>query len=1259
MTQRKVVAAVLSLVIFCFLTVLPTQMAAQQTASLTGVVTDGSGAVIPGVEVSLVDTQTGATQNATTNELGVYLFVRVRPAGGYTLTFTKEGFKKHSIVDVAVTVNTTGTRNAMLEIGEVSAVVTVESAGATTINTTDATIGNAIETRRIQDLPLSLRNSPARLLGLQPGVVANTGGGANRDGAVTGARTDQGNITLDGLDVNDMAGGFAFTVVGQAPIDTIQEFRTVSANPAATDGRSGGAQITLVTKSGTNDWHGSARYFWRHEAFAANSFFNNKAGTPRPTLRRHQFGGNYSGPILRDRLFFFSDYEARRQNSQFTNQRTAPLQHVFNGSVAYVNDGPGCGASSTLQTAPSCVTILTPAEVAMIDPAGIGAASGILSTLSSRYPVGQLGLGGNGVNTGGIRFNSPVTLKDNIWTNRVDFTAGSHRLFGRFNIQRFEQDRTDGPIQQFPGDEKSTNSTSRDWSYAIGHTWTINSNAVNQATFGITKQVFAFNRTSRPSFPNSFTFSGLSAPFVGLSSQGRDVPVPTIRDDFNYLKGNHNFQMGGSFKPIRQKSQLTNDFNFVTVGLGGLTSALCGRPVGGGQCAGGTTTTGNHLRPNMAVFGIPNIADSATSRGQWDSMFTFLTGRFASISTSFNYDPSGAAFAPGTGKNRNFAYNEYEAYFQDTWRVRQDLTLTFGVRWAYYSVPYEVNGFQASNDIDFGNLITIRALNAANGVSGPNAEPFLRYDLAGQGNNAAGYSEPDLNNWAPRFSLAYNPSFREGPLGWFFGDRKTSVRLGGAVTYDRVAGAITFIQDQVSYLFDNSSSTSFGDADPFLALLNDPRFTSFSSLPVTNAPPVITRPFTPFVDSTGFPTGNQTGEFNFAIPRDFRTPYSYVYDLSVQRELPARLFLEVSYVGRLGRKLFSQGDAAQVFDFRDNASGQFMIQAFNALQAEILAGGAITPQPWFENQIGAGGTTLVAGALGSLVEIGDTSDTIQALYGAGLLDANVGLSGQFSTNIYNGNFASSTYQGMLVSLRRQFSQGLQFDLNYTWSHSIDNQSSVTNTVAGGLICDLRNLRVCRGNSDFDVRHIINSNWIYELPFGRGRAIGRSAPTWLDQFIGGWEVAGIYTWRTGFAFRTTTGSFPVGFNFNSPGVLIGPSSALKGNIHSVGSGSTSTIQFFADPTTTLAAFRNPTHGEIGNRNNLSGPGFWNVDLGVLKRFRMPWSESHRLTFRWEAFNAFNHVSFLEPNANINSSQFGNITGERSSPREMQFALRYDF
>jgi len=214
-------------------------------------------------------------------------------------------------------------------------------------------------------------------------------------------------------------------------------------------------------------------------------------------------------------------------------------------------------------------------------------------------------------------------------------------------------------------------------------------------------------------------------------------------------------------------------------------------------------------------------------------------------------------------------------------------------------------------------------------------------------------------------------------------------------------------------------------------------------------------------------------------------------------------------------------------------------------------------------------------------------------------------------------------------------------------------------VVGGLVCDLRNLRVCRGNSDFDAAHIINVNWIYDLPIGRGQYIGRDTPTWLNYVIGGWEVSGIYSWRTGFAFSTTTGSFPVGFNFNSPAAVIGARSALEGSIHTVGTGSSSTLQFFRDPTAALGALRNPNNGEIGNRNNLRGPRFSNVDLAVLKNFKMPWSEKHRLQFRWEMFNAFNHPSFNEPNANFNSGSFGVISGERSSPREMQFALRYDF
>jgi hypothetical protein len=252
---------------------------------------------------------------------------------------------------------------------------------------------------------------------------------------------------------------------------------------------------------------------------------------------------------------------------------------------------------------------------------------------------------------------------------------------------------------------------------------------------------------------------------------------------------------------------------------------------------------------------------------------------------------------------------------------------------------------------------------------------------------------------------------------------------------------------------------------------------------------------------------------------------------------------------------------------------------------------------------------------------------------------------------------------MLVSLRKRFSRGLQFDFNYTWSHAIDNGSSVVNTVAGGLVCDLRNLRVCRGDSDFDIRHLVNANFIYELPFGRGRSIGSGVSGWVNQIIGGWQVSGIYVYRSGLPFSTTTGSFPVGFNFNSPAALNGSIAALRGTIHDDDDG---TIQFFNNPLNVFdpsspqaGLLRYPRHGEIGSRNVLRGPGFWNLDTALLKNFQMPWSESHRLQIRWEAFNLFNHNSFGLPNALITSPAFGQITTSASTPREMQFAIRYEF
>jgi hypothetical protein len=980
-------------------------------------------------------------------------------------------------------------------------------------------------------------------------------------------------------------------------------------------------------------------------------------------LIRNQFGGALGGAVKKNKLFYFFNYEGRRQASQDQNLRTVPLDHVRNGSVAYINNGAGCNSGSRLNTTPSCITILTPAQVAALDPNGTGADAALITFLSGRYPRANDLSKGDGINTGGFRFNSPFHRLDNTYVTRIDYNLTSkQKLFGRFNIVREQNtDDINADGQRFPGDPESGQIQQQDWTLAIGHTWTINSNMINQLTVGVSKSILNFPRTFRPTFPNNFTYGGvlapgpngtsnigLTAPFPGFSSQFRQVPVPTYRDDFTLIRGKHAVQFGVSLKPNKQVSTLLNDFNTVTLGLGGLN---------------------NQLNPSLRPS---NILNDQTVTTNFDSAFTLALGRIGSVASTFNYNPTGTALPLGTGSHRDFHYNDYEAYVQDNWRVATSLTLNYGLRWAYYGVPFEANGLETAPSLGLNDVFGARLANSPNGVA---ATPNLVYNLAGKANNARGYYDPGLTNFGPRLGLAYNPSFSNGLLHRLLGDRKTVFRVGGAVLYDRETTTLTFITDQVSYLFNSTPTTLFGNADPATALKTDPRFSSISASPATNVPPPITRPITPFVDSTGIAVGTSQNQNNYAIDPHFRTPYVYNFGLGIQRELPGNFIVEFDYVGRLGRKLFTEGDASQIVDFKDPASGQSMLASFANVQSELAAKtplNAIAPEPWIENQVNAASlaatgktclmrfgltcTRFAARNFGSSFVRGSATGVVRNLALSNLLLSNVGMAGQFFENAYVTNLGSSNYNGLLVSLRKRLSHGLVFDLNYTFSHSIDNNSSVFNTAFGGTVFDLRDPRAGRGNSDFDANHVINGDWVYSLPFGRGNHFGGNASGWMNQIIGGWQISGFVNWRSGFAFSTLSGGSPVTAAITSPAVLTGGSSALASTIHTDKSG----LQFFTDPTAAQAALSFPLIGTSGNRNNLRGPGYFNTDMALLKSFKMPWSENHRLQFRWESFNAFNHANFVEPSANIfTPSTFGVISTQRGNPRQMQFALRYDF
>ena len=1241
--------------------------AAQATSGVTGVVTDPSGATMAGVSVTLTNSTTGFHAETKTDDQGVYQFPVVPPGTGYQLSFTIANFRTLTLAGVSLGVGVSETKNAQMQVGEAVQRVEITATGEGSINTEDASIGNVISRSQVEQLPIQFRLNASAVLTLQPGVQSDSNSMSDQYGSVTGARADQQNITVDGLDVTDEVIGQAFDTVGRAPIDSVQEVRTIVGSADSTFGRSSSAQVDISTKGGTNEFHGSLREYNRNTDFEANNFFNNLSGVPRGVLIRNQFGGSIGGPIQRDKLFFFFDYDGLRQTSPAQTVQDVPVDAVRNGGINYINSNAGCTGASRLNTTPNCITTLTAAQVQAMDPAGIGADPGLVSLFGSRYPEPNFPSAGDGINSEGFLFNAPDKERENTFIGRLDYNlSATQKLFARGT---WDRDSADYSTQQFPGDpEGLIGFIGHNRSFVVGHTWIISPTLVNYVFAGLTRQVQFYPAEYAPTAPNSFGFgyyANFASPYGGFSSQGRSVGVPEVREQLTWEKGHHNFEFGGDIRLIRNYSTLGNSINFLTIGLGPNFANLDAS-----------------LRPS-------DINADHGAQNEWDGTFTTILGSYSAANTNYNYDLQGNPLAIGSPAIRNWAYNEAEFYAQDTWHLTAGLTFSYGLRWDYHGVPYEQNGYESIGSLTEQQLFGARVAAAASGTNGNGAAPIMSYGLAGPANNAPGYYNPDYKDFAPRIGLAYSPSFTNGLLNKIFGDRKTSIRAGAGIVYDRVLDTLEFELDEENFLFSNQVPEVFGSsADPEGSLQNDPRFTSLTSAPAPPGVP-ISRPYTPNVDPSGNPIGlADLGGFPnfFNFDRNMKSPYAVTASLGVQRELPGNFFLEVDYFGRFGRRLASIGDAAQQLNFKDPASGQYLNSAFAAVQTQLQAGTdptAVTAQPWFENQVGAAAqqnyglacgdffsgaglncTQLAAYLDDSYIPYGDLSSTDLVLSEYGLLLPNTGLLAQTGSAGYIGNFSSSNYNGLIIALRKKLSNNLQFDFDYAFAHSIDNVSDINNSFveftssANGLVCDLRNLRTCRASSDFDARHTISANYVYTLPFGRGQRFLGGAPRAVDALIGGWGTSGIVTWRSGFALNTGTGTFPIDFTMSAPAVYVGPASNVAQQI-SVDT-QAQQVQFFANQQNALNAFQYPFGGGTGNRNALRGPNFSNVDMGLFKYFAMPWSESQKLQFRADAFNVFNNVSFASPSTAINDpGSFGLITSQENSPRVLQVALRYEF
>ncbi|MDR3724865.1 MAG: carboxypeptidase-like regulatory domain-containing protein [Terracidiphilus sp.] len=1196
---------------------------AQQSASITGVVTDPTGAVIPDVAVVLQSTTTGFTYKATTNSVGSYVITSVTPGPGYKLTFSRTGFQPTAINGVYINVSTTRTQNATLKIGTTAEVVQVSATSEiVTLNTEDATIGNNFQVQFMQELPVANRDSPAALFSMQPGVTGNS---------ATGARTDQSSVTVDGLDVNLQTSGTFGYIVGNAPVDSVQEFRGTVAGMTSSASLGGGGHFDLITKSGSNAFHGALVEYHRDTDTAANSWFNNNStpATPRAGLHRNQFGGQVGGPIKKNKAFFYFDWDSRRDSIASSQTRTIPNTYVSQGMLPYKN------AAGTIE-------YVTPAQLKSYDPSNLGANSSILSLFSSRYPTPNIS-GGNNYSTSGYRFNYPYTYVENVYVAKFDYNlTDKQKLWAKFSISRVN---TEQSAIQFPGDPETSPYVDRSRTWVIGHTWTPNDHMTNSASWGQVVDDEAFPNTYNPQGASQITFglttSGsamFDSPYASASNaQGRTIPVPVIRDEFNWVKGRHNIQIGGLFKYVNPFYWTILNYNDPSIGMGGYLSS-------------GLTKS---MRPS----------DIASSTVSYDAMFTNLLGHYANQTSTYNYDAKGNVLKQGTGAQHNYRYYEGEVYIQDSWKIFPNLTATVGINWVHYTVPYDKNGIESVPSLDFNTYWNDRLQQSAGGNYGNSAVPFISYSLSGPANGQPKLFNAEKKNFGPHVSFDYSPSW----------DKKSVFSVGASLDYDRtVVNALLYQQSQFSYIFQAKSSAKYGSAAGVAAsLTNDARFAGVSSPIAAPAVPTMTKPFTPYV-SGGVPYGLANGQaYNESIDKNFKTPYSINLSFGFQHEFPKGFLLKTNYAGRFGRRLMAQADVNQLIDFPDSKSGQTLSQAVINLENQTRSGATITNQPFFENIGGKGATNYIVnpnGAnLSSLLQIGDFGDLVEALNAYGVLPNYVGMGAQFSEFTYYTNKGFSNYNGLLATLHKNAGYGLQFDINYTWSKSIDNVSVVANTVAYGgygFICDINRPRECRGPSDFDNRQIITGNIIYDLPFGKGQYFGAGANKWEDEIIGGWKLSVLPTWRTGFPYFATANAFVAGYANNAPGILTGSISDLKPSVHKDASGN---VWFYKNPTTAVNDYSAPTGFDIGSRNNLYGTHYTNFDAGVGKYFTI--TNSTRLQFRVDAWNVFNHPTFAAPTTNYrditqSAGSFGLvnsvITGSTNTgARVLQGALRFEF
>jgi hypothetical protein len=1256
------------------------------TTSLRGVIKDPSGAVVPGAKVALVNSAGGSTYATITDSMGGYVFPQIPPAR-YTITVSSTGFGSQAKM-AELLVNQPATINFTLSV-QASTVTVDVSAAAQTLNTTDATLGDSVDNTTIQALPMEGRD-PLALLTLQPGVLylgnpEENNAMDSRSGSVSGGRSDQGNITLDGMDDNDQLNGTAFTGVLRSTLDSTEEFRVTTSNGDADSGRSSGAQISLVTKTGTNAIHGAFYEYYRPTNTVANEWFNkytqlylHEPNIPQKYVM-NTFGGAVGGPVRKDKLFFFFNYEGQRQAINEVVTRVLPTANFYNGELGYQDQN---GNTQWLKSSQVLQIDETPnpggSDMPCSPSIGCGPDAAVLSyyaPLNTAKEYGVLNTVGDGINNEGYVFSAPAPKTLNTSIVKIDYNLNDRQhFFVRGNLQKdtgnlessFSSAGCPGVVnsdtcgvQNLPGQPQNTWSEDNTKGIAAGYTWTATANIVNDLRYALIRQGFS-TRGIGTGQGDWVDFRFIDQPTGQALTAVINVPVNNITDNLTWTKGNHTLSLGGNWRGIsNNRASDANSYSSASTNPYWLYDAP------NDPCV---LTQSSDCDNNSPLVG-------SGFENSYEIAYDTLVGLVPETTEQYNYtvaSPTSGTLQPdGAIISRHFRANEFEYYLQDAWRVRSNLTLTFGVRHSLLQTPYESNGQQISPTVDTHKWFMNRGAAAAAGDLNNGTVPadqLLSFAPSGKANHMPGYWAKQKNNFAPRLAAVWAPNAH------------TSIRAGAGMYFDHFGEGIVNSFDQEGS-FGLSNSTVSPAA--YYYVENSPRFTGPHSIPplqgCTSPPATVTYPYTPATDL------NCGLAITWGIDNHLKTPYAYAFDLSFQTELPGGFLFEEDYVGRLGRHLLEQLDLAEPLDLVDPGGGGSYFAAGSELSKISDKNGgnsaaSVAPIQYFEDIFpfmanydyqGESATQAIYSDLWTYYRYG--AGETSALYDLDLYSTPNPLYNfyqpQFSSLYAWSSIGTSSYNALQVTLRHPASHGLTTDIGYTLSKSIDMGSGAersnefsSDSFGGAGIQNSWNPKLNKGVSDFDSRQLVTIDAVYQLPIGHEKAVLGSARGVAQALLGGWQISGLSRWASGLPFSLYEPGWSTNWQLEGFGVTTGTVQVKKHLVDGA-------PQVFAGNTANNInngiyngnPVRLPYPGEAGQRNNFRGDGYFDADSALAKTWDV--HEQMKLKFDAEVYNIGNEVRFDDSPVNLNpgitSGTLGGYSGMLSTYRRMQFGLRIDY